>query len=352
MIDGIDTLVFVNNALSARLAHDELARQNIPRRRVALFLLRRLYADWFDDCALVLRYDRPPVHSLLRQLGATGFYLRAAHALRALLRGGAVRRIYLVNNDNLLTNHALGWARHASDCEVVVIVEGLMNFQDIRLRNRQAWRSRVKVIAAPLLRLSWDSPTTHLSGAYDPRVNRVLTFERRGLKAPVEKIDEHRLSPLKPPAAKEESTVLIALSGIWQWVTPAEDEALSRGFVTWVESQGFDRVIVKPHPHVAGGALERLLPPHERLESRESLEDLADRLTAGTVAGICCTALVTLKQLRPDLRCVDYGGEFYCEQAYFGDRSVVELMRTVEVDTISFEPGIAASDQPCNGNHV
>ena len=345
MIDGIDTLVFVNNSLSARLAHDELARRRIPYDRVALFLLRQLHGDWFDDCALVIRYDRPPVHSLARQLGATGFYLRAARALRELLRAGAVRRIYLVNNDNLLTNHALGWARRASDCEVVVVVEGLMNFQDIRLRNRQGWRSRVKVVAAPLLRLSWDPPTTHLSGAYDPRVNRVVTFERRGLKAPVEKIDEHRLSPLKPPAAKAERTVLIALSGIWQWITPAEDEALSRGFVSWLESQAFDRVIVKPHPHVAGGALERLLPPHERLESHESLEDLADRLPAGTVAGICCTALVTLKQLRPDLRCVDYGGAYYSDHAYFGDRSVDELMRAVGVDSIAFEPRDALSEQ-------
>jgi hypothetical protein len=347
VIDGIDTVVFVNNALSARLVHDELARRDISRRRVALFLLRRLHADWFDDCALVVRYDRPPVHSLVRQLGATGFYLRAARALRAVLRGGEVRRIYVVNNDNLLTNHALGWARRSCDCEVVVIVEGLMNFQDIRLRNRQAWRSRVKLVAAPLLRLSWDAPTTHLSGAYDPRVNRVLTFERRGLKAPLEKIDEHRLSPLNARAAKEERTVLIALSGIWQWITPAEDEALSRGFVAWLESQAFDRVIVKPHPHVTGGALERLLPPHERLGSHESLEDLADRLTAGTVAGICCTALVTLKQLRPDLRCVDFGGEFYCDRGYFGDRSVNELMRVAGVETIVFEPSVASAGQPC-----
>lgn len=338
MIDGLDTLVFVNNALSARLAYDDLVRSGIPRRRVALFVLRRLNADWFDDCGLVLRYDRPAVHSLLRQLGATGFYLRASRTLGALLRSGNVRRVYVVNNDNLLTNHVLGWTRQARDCEVVVVVEGLMNFQDIRLRNRQPWRSRVKTVAAPLLGLSWDPPTTHLSGAYDPTVKRVLTFERRGLKAPIEKIDERRLSPVAPPHDKDDRAVLIALSGIWQWITPEEDEALSRGFVDWLTRQRFDRVIVKPHPNVAGGALERLLPPHERLESPESLEDLAERLTAGTVAGVCCTALVTLKQLRPDLRCVDYGGDFYCERGYFGDEGVTTLMRAVGVETIAFAP--------------
>jgi len=342
----IETVVFVNNALSARLAHDDLVRREIPLRRVAVFALRRLQADWFDECGLVLRYERPAVHSFSRQLGATGFYLRAARGVRTLLRGGKVRRIYLVNNDNLLTNHALEWARSTTDCEVIVVVEGLMNFQDIRLRNRQAWRSRVKVVAAPLLGLSWSAPTTHLSGACDPRVDRVLTFERRGLKAPTEKIDEHRLVPLAPPAGKEARTVLVALSGIWQWITAEEDEVLSRGFVEWLASQAFERVLVKPHPNVAGGALERLLPPHERLDTRESLEDLAGWLTAGTVAGICCTALVTLKQLRPDLRCVDYGGEFYCERGYFGDRSVVDLMQAVGVAVVPLSIGGAPSTKP------
>jgi hypothetical protein len=342
VIDAVDTLVFVNNALSARLAHDELARRQIPKQRVALFLLRQLHGDWFDDCALVIRYGRRPAHSLVRQLGSTGFYVRAATCLRALLRGARIRRIYLVNNDNLLTNHVLGWARQHPDCEVTVIVEGLMNFQDIRLRNRQAWRSRVKVFAAPLLGLSWDPPATHLSGAYDPRVDRVLTFERRGLKAPVEKIDEHRLVPFDPPPGKEACAVLIALSGIWQWMTPDEDEALSRGFVAWLATQGFDRIVVKPHPHVSGGALERMLAPYEVITTERCLEDLASDLTVGAVAGICCTALVTLRQLRPDLRCVDYGGVYYCDHAYFGDRSVDALMRAVGVDAIEFEPSQAA----------
>jgi hypothetical protein len=336
VIDGIDTLVFVNNALSARLADDDLVRRGIPRRHVGLFVLRQLHADWFDDCGWVLRYDRPTAHSVVRQLGATGFYLRASRALRALLGSGGIRRVYLVNNDNLLTNHVLEWARRVRDCEVVVVAEGLMNFQDIRLRNRQAWRSHAKAVAAPLLGLSWDPPPTHLSGAYDPRVNRVLTFERRGLKAPDEKIEEHRLSPLAPPSDKDDRTVLIALSGIWQWITPEEDEALSRGFVEWLARQCFERVIAKPHPNVTGGALERLLRPHERLDSTESLEDLAGRITAGTVAGICCTALVTLKQLRPDLRCVDYGGDFYCERGYFGDKSVHALMRAAGVEAVAF----------------
>ena len=48
------------------------------------------------------------------------------------------------------------------------------------------------------------------------------------------------------------------------------------------------------------------------------------------------TGLVTLKLLRPDLRCVDYGTRFYCERAYFGDLSVEELMRTAGVEIVAF----------------
>lgn len=316
---------------------EELARRGIAGRRVALFLLRRLRGRWYRDCALVVDYGRPPAHSMLGQLGVLGFYRRAARELRRLLATGSIRRIYLVNNDSLLTNHALEWARSASDCEVVVVVEGLMNFQDIRLRNRQAWRGTVKRFVAPLLGLSWKPPDDHLSGAFDLRVDRVLTFERRGLKAPAEKVDERKLAALAPSQHRQEGTVLVVLSGIWQWLKPEEDQALNRGFVEWLAAQGFDRFLVKPHPHVSAGALERLLPKHDRLDVPESLEDMAASIEAGTVAGICCTGLVTLKLLRPDLRCVDYGTRYYCDRAYFGDRSVEEVMRTAGVEIVAIQ---------------
>ncbi len=279
-------------------------------------------------------YGRPPAHSLVGQLAVSGFYRRAAGALRRLLATGAVRRIYIVNNDSLLTNHALEWARARPDCEVVVVVEGLMNFQDIRLRNRQAWRGHVKTVVAPLLGLKWRPPDGHLSGAFDARVNRVLTFERRGLKAPPEKVDEHKLAALPSPPSKRDDTVLVVLSGVWQWLKPEEDRTLNRAFVYWLADQGYKRVLVKPHPHVAAGALDELLPPHERLAVPQSLEDMAGSIEAGSVVGICCTGLVTLKLLRPDLRCVDYGTRYYCDRAYFGDRSVEDVMRTAGVEII------------------
>jgi hypothetical protein len=334
--ESIDTLVFINNALSSRLMQEELTRKGILGRQVALFLLRRLRADWYSDCALVVDYGRPPARTMLGQVAVSGFYRRAAGELRRLLASGEIRRIYLVNNDSLLTNHVIGWARGRSDCEVVVVVEGLMNFQDIRLRNRQSWRSRVKRLVAPLLGLSWSAPNDHLSGAFDRRVDRVLTFERRGLKAPAAKIDEQRLTPLVSPPRREERTVLVVLSGIWQWLEPEEDRKLNQGFVAWLAEQGFDRILVKPHPHVSAGALDELLPSHERLDVPQSLEDMAATIEAGTVAGICCTGLVTLKLLRPDLRCVDYGTRYYCERAYFGDRSVEDVMRSAGVEIVSF----------------
>jgi hypothetical protein len=35
---------------------------------------------------------------------------------------------------------------------------------------------------------------------------------------------------------------------------------------------------------------------------------------------------VTLKLMRPDLRCIDFGSDFYCRTAYRGDYSVVEFL--------------------------
>jgi len=335
--DAINTIVFVNNAISARLAHSELRRRGVACENVALFLLRRVRAEWFDDCAMIVDYGHRPSHKPHGQLRFAGFYWRAARILRHLLEREPIRRVYVVNSDNLLTNHVLAWSNARDGVEVSVLVEGIMNFQDIRLRNRAWWRTRPKATAAALLGLEWEAPSGHLSGAEHPSVSRVITFARTGLQASSDKVELQPFEPVQPLHSVQRDTALVVYTGLWQWMPEPEAEVFFRSFVQWLEGRGFARILVKPHPHVSAGVLESMMPEHEVLDTSLCLEELAPHIEAGTVVGTCCTGLITLRLLRPDLRCVDFGSEAYCKTAYFGDRTVISTMREVGVELVQVD---------------
>jgi hypothetical protein len=250
-----------------------------------------------------------------------------------------LRDIYVVNNDNLICSHLISLAARSPGVELSIVCEGLMNYQDITVANRAAWRWRVKPVLAALLGLRYRRPVGHLSGAYDSAVTRVVAFARPGLKAPPEKVVVYPFEALDGPAAGRADVALIAHCALWQWMAEDKYRPFAEGFADWVRKQGFSKIYAKPHPRYPTGYLEDLLPEHEVLHTDKSLEDLAGGLDMGVIIGTCTTALVTLKLLRPSLLCVDYGGDYYTEHAYRGDTSILELFRSLDIKTVPFGAG-------------
>lgn len=339
----IDTIVFVNNAISVRMAKVALLKDGVSLERVALFLGRKLSADWFDQCGMVVPYPRKASLTLLGQAAFIGYYRDAARRLRSLLKTEAIRRIFIVNTDNLLSNHALGWSSRRSDVEATVLAEGIMNFQDIQLRNRASWRARVKTLLAPLLGLSWSPPIGHLSGSFEPAVRRVISFAKESLKAPTEKVVIIPFEPVTPQVKTDNEAVLVAYTGLCQWMTDEQFVPLAKAYVEWLKSLGFRRYLVKRHPHYSAGVLEDLMPEHDVISDPRSLEDMASELEASTIVSTNCTALVTLRMLRPDIQCFDFGSNYYCETAYFGDQSVREMFQAAGVELVDFNPSETSS---------
>jgi hypothetical protein len=111
-------------------------------------------------------------------------------------------------------------------------------------------------------------------------------------------------------------------------------QRLAKRFVEWLSIQGFSRILTKAHPHVATGIIEKMLPGHQEITDRRSVEAMAAEIPAGTIIGTCCTALATLKLIRPDLRCVDFGADFYCDHAYHGDQGVVAFLKGAGVEVL------------------
>ena len=90
--------------------------------------------------------------------------------------------------------------------------------------------------------------------------------------------------------------------------------------------------------------IEELLERYEEVGSGLTTEEMAADLEAGTIIGTCCTALVTLKLIRPDLKCIDFGSDYYCEHAYHGDNSVKTLLSATGVTLVQMA---AAQPESC-----
>lgn len=338
---AITALAFVNNAVSARLTFEALRKDGIDLKNVALITLRELPVRWGFECGLFVRYGNKPANDLYGQWRFLSFYVRSASLIRRLRASKQLKRVYVVNNDNLLTSALFVWASKADGYvpKLTVIAEGIMNYQSIELGNRARWRWAAKPLLARTLGLPYRLPQGHLSGAFDSCVERVISFTEHGLKAPQQKVVILPFPTVSAAVAPDPKACLIVHTGLWQWMPQAEYQAFAQAFVRWLQGQGFVRIFAKPHPHVSVGILEGLLPPHEVIADSRSVEEMAAEIPAATVVGTCCTALATLKLIRPDLDCVDFGADYYCRYAYGGDVGVQELLAGTKVRLKNFEQG-------------
>ena len=323
---SITTVVAINNAISAELTRQDLAARTIPLSSVALIALRDISEPWMNECASVIRYPGRPATGIIGQRRFVGFYYATAKLLRHLEKEASIQNVYVVNNESLMTAHLLSLAELDSSINVTVVAEGIMNFQEIGKANRAEWRWRVKPLVARALGYRYREPDSHLSGAFEPCTNRVVSFAADGLKAPKEKIVLRHFEAIRPTRPSDPTVALIVLTGLNQWMEPQKFELFARAFIAWVEASGYRKILVKKHPRVSAGLIEELLERYEEIGVGQTTEGMATELEAGTIIGACCTALVSFKLIRPDLECIDFGSDYYSEHGYRGDDSVKTLL--------------------------
>lgn len=340
-------IVVLSNSISSRMTRLGLERSGISPQDCVVITLRPIAirgADrWLDEVGALFQYPAPPRFSRRGQLLFAGFYLRTAAMLHWVLKQGTVSELFLVNNDNLLTNHLFRWAEARPSVRVTTVIDGLMNFQDIQTRNRASWRIDSKPWIARGLGLQWRRPMTHLSGAFEDRTDRILSFSDVGLHAPPEKVEVVPFEAVTPRRVPAERGGLIAQTGVWQWMSNTDRERFADLFIAFVEEQKFEPLFVKRYPRYDTRFIEERLPAHTVVGEGTTLEDMAADLPARTVVSTNCTALVTLRMLRPDLECIDFGPDFYIPSAYHGDRSVLALQAAVGVRMVPTHADQAAA---------
>ncbi|SFG19990.1 hypothetical protein SAMN05518801_11029 [Novosphingobium sp. CF614] len=334
----IDTILCVNNEISSVMAQGALKEKGIGLDRVAVIVMRKLDAPWLDQCTMRVDYGVKPSFRISGQLRLIGYFRRASRMIRQLLATGNIRHVLLVNNDNVLNNHFFSVASAHPEMEISVLAEGIMNFQDIQMKNRDWWRTAVKPVFARILGLSWREPTRHVSGSLEPETRHVYTFAAHGVVAPPEKIRLIKFPEADREVVPDPGAAVIAMTGLHLWMTEANYAEFAQRFISWKKTLPFTKYYVKRHPRATDGPLFHELADCEVIGEGQSIEDMAGSMPGSTVIGFCCTGLVTLSLMRPDIRCLDFGSDFYCDAAYFGDRSVERLLEGSGVELISSAP--------------
>ncbi len=328
-------LAIVNNHISLTMLRCDLAARGIAEANTTIIAMRAIDIER-DAFAEVLVYPAAPEAGMLGQRKFLGFYRKAAQIARDALADPALEHLYVVNNDNIINIHLLEVALRR-DMEVTVVAEGLMNYLEVGIHNRDGWRLHVAPIMSRVLGLRYASPVGHLSGAYHPAVSRVVSFSEKGLRAPEEKVVVRRW-PIAPdnPVQAEPDVGMVVHTSLARLMPSEKYRVFAEGYARWIGDQGFRRLYAKRHPRSSDPLLESLLPAHELIHDDRPLEEMAADLEAGVIIGPGTTPLVTLKLIRPELRCIDFGADYYMPIVYRENNGAAKLFETAGVEQVSF----------------
>lgn len=330
MVEFVSTIAFVNNSLNRDLTLIQLEKLGIPKSQTVVFTLRDLIIENRDEYAAIYDYGGKASLTFFGQSKFIKFYVEASKVLRRLLKSGSIERVFIPNNDNLLCNHVIQWAKR-HPMTIAVVAEGLMNYQNITAIDRANWRWWTKVIIAKFLGLKYQKPNGHLSGSFEDTVSEVYSFSDKFLAAPAEK---YRLLSPKVKEGKrvfDKSYAIIVVTGINQWLPRKESVRLSERLYAFVKSRRFRYVEIKLHPNYSNPDIEKALSDFQVLATRKSVEEILPEVEAGTVISTGSTALATIKITFPEVECIDFGSDLYVAHAYRNDMSMVNFMKSLGV---------------------
>lgn len=334
----VTAIAYVSNGISAAMVKAALVADGHAYSNVVIISSRRIQVThpWVHQCAEFIEFSKVPSLRVLGQINTLGFYRRAVSAVKCYCKSAGLRDIYIAGSDNLVGNHLIRWAERNADVRLTVVAEGFLNYQDILPHHRAWWRWAVKPMASVIMGLRYEKPFSHISGSYEPRTDRVISYSSQGLKAPLEKTVVVPFPRVEPVVTADAGTVLILLTGIAQWMRSDDFAVFKNAFGEWVQGLNAAKILVKRHPNYPSGGIEWAVGDFEYFEDRRGVEALAAEIPAKTIIGFCTTALATLKLMRPDLECIDFGSEFYCEKAYHGDRSIIGVLEAGGVKIVNF----------------
>jgi len=320
------TIAFVNNEISYKVLLGVLKTKQLEIKTVALFVLRPNKSIDESKFKEVVAFDKKNnSYSFGDYIKAPLSFVRGFRRLKKLLLSNEVIEVFIVNNDNLLTNYVIRKTKQYGYA-VSVLSEGIMNYQNISIENRNKVSLAAKGLFSLFFGFIYEIPKGHLSGSEDKRVKWVYAFSQDGLKAPKEKIVV--INAFETGLERQtRNELLIVLSGLFEIMSSTDYYEIVKKMKDFIDNSSFKRILIKEHPRVENDPILKHIHFDEILPKHEAVESVIQRIGVSCVVGSCCTALVTLKLMDPDLECVDVGSSIYIDKAYRGDTSVLNLLK-------------------------
>lgn len=333
----IKTLILINNSISDMLVKKIIKDDKINYKEIFLIKERKFNSE-LEKKINKNNIIEIPVNSNFLEIFFFIFKLPfILIKFRNLILSKNILNIFLVNNVSIFGASIILFKRQKKlNYRITTLVEGLMNFEEEKIRKSSNLVILVKKVLSLLFFLSWKKIEGHPSGAFNPEVNRVISFSKIGLYAPKNKI---KLFPIKKKRAKlkfEKNSILIMHSPLNNIFGKQNYIIMSNLFLKWLKTKNFKKIYYKFHPNHKDIYLYQNLPKKNLKIWDFKIEKYSVNIPSNNIISFFSTSLFIIKKMYPELNVYSFGLNFY--QAKTKQKSyhnLIELYKSVGIKFIN-----------------
>ena len=311
----IKTLILINNSISDMLVSSIIKDDKINYKEIFLIKERKFNSE-LEKKINKNNIIEIPVNSNFLEIFFFIFKLPfILIKFRNLILSKNILNIFLVNNVSIFGASIILFKRQKKlNCKITTLVEGLMNFEEGKIRKSSKLVILVKKVLSLLFFLPWEKIEGHPSGAFNPEVNRVISFSKTGLYAPKNKVKLIQIKKKKNKLNYTKNSILIIHSPLNNIFGKHNYITLSNSFLNWLKSKNYKTIYYKFHPNHKDIYLFQNLPKKKLKIYDFKIESSNAKIPSKNIISFFSTSLFTLKKMYPELNVYSFGLNFYQTQ--------------------------------------
>ena len=308
----IKTIITINNTISDLLAKKSIKIDGINPNEIFLIKERKFQSE-LEKLILKKNIIEVPVNSNFFDKLIFLFKLPIVLIkFRKLLLSKNLKNVFIVNNVSLFGASIILFKRDRNlDYTITSLVEGLMNFEEEKIRRSSNFVTQSKRIISLIFFLPWRKIEGHPSGSYNNEITRVISFSSEGLFAPKNKIKIIPINKVKKKIEFDKNSLFIIHSPLNNIFGKENYIILCNLFIDWLQKQEYERLYFKFHPNHKDIYLYQSLSKKNLKLFNHKIEDISHPIPSKNVVSFFSTSLFTLKSMYPELNIFSFGLNFY-----------------------------------------
>ena len=333
----IKTLILINNSISDMLANKIIKDDKINYKEIFLIKERKFNSELEKKINKNNIIEIPVNSNFLENFF---FIFKLPFILikfRNLILSKNILNIFLVNNVSIFGASIILFKRQKKlNYKITTLVEGLMNFEEEKIRKSSNLVILVKKVLSLLFFLPWKKIEGHASGAFNPEIYRVITFSKVGLYAPKNKIKLIQIKKKKNKLKFNKNSIIIIHSPLNNIFGKQNYIILSNFFLKWLKSKNFKTIYYKFHPNHKDIYLFQNLPKKNLKICDFKIEGNYTKIPSKNIISFFSTSLFTLKKMYPELNVYSFGVNFYHTQTNQKSyNNLIKLYKSVDIKFIN-----------------